>query len=63
MLDTEYGADRNYEDDGGYVVVIEKVEGFQELKEKMYIDCEDVIPEYADKILCSNGKVYTLNKY
>lgn len=25
ILDTEYGADRNkYEDDGGYVVVIEK---------------------------------------
>lgn len=59
VLDTEYGADRNYEDDGGYVLVIEKAQHFQELKEKTYIDCEDVIPEYVDKIECSCGQIFT----
>ncbi|WP_238881767.1 hypothetical protein [Clostridium sp. YIM B02551] len=60
ILDTEYGADRNsYEDDGGYVVVIEKEEDFKELKDKTYIDCDEVIAEYVDKIVCSNGETYT----
>lgn len=60
ILDTEYGAYRNkYEDDGGYVVIIQKEEDFKELKEKTYIDCNEVIAEYVDKIVCCNGEVYT----
>lgn len=60
ILDSEYGADRNkYEDDGGYVIVVEKKEDFKELKNKTYIDCNTVIAEYVDKIVCSNGEVYT----
>jgi hypothetical protein len=60
ILDIEYGTDRNkYEDDGGYVVVIEKKEDFKELEGKVYIDCNEVIAEYVDKIVCSNGEVYT----
>lgn len=60
ILDTEYGTDRNkYENDGGYVIVVEKDTDFHEIKYKAYIDCEDVIPEFVDKILCSNGEVYT----
>ena len=60
ILDTEYGADRNrYEDDGGYVIVVEKNEDFRKIKEKVYIDCDDVIAEYVDKVKCSNGKTYT----
>lgn len=60
ILDTEYGADRNkYEDDGGYVVVVEKEEDFKELEDKAYIDCDEVIAEYVDKIVCSNGEIYT----
>ncbi|EQB4339158.1 hypothetical protein ACYJ2U_000415 [Clostridium botulinum] len=60
VLDAEYGANRNkYEDDGGYVVVVEKKEDFKEIKNKVYIDCDDAIAEYVDKIVCSNGKVYT----
>lgn len=58
ILDTEYGADRNkYEDDGGYVVVVE--EDLEEIKDKTYNDCADVIAEYVDKIVCSNGQVNT----
>jgi hypothetical protein len=60
ILDTEYGADRNkYEDDGGYLIVVEKENDFEKIKDKTYIDCNDVIPEYADKILCSTGEIYT----
>lgn len=60
VLDSEYGADRDkYEDDGGYLVVIEKKEDLKELKDKKYIDCDDVIPEYVDRIVCSSGEVYT----
>lgn len=60
ILDSEYGADRKkYEDDGGYVVVIEREEDFKGLKDKTYIDYDDVIAEYVDKIVCSNGEIYT----
>ena len=59
ILDTEYGANRNkYEDDGGYVVVVEK-EDFKEIKDKTHIECDNVIAEYVDKIVCSNGEIYT----
>ena len=48
-----------YEDDGGYVVVVEKIEDFKELENKAHINCCEVIAEYVDKIVCSNGEVYT----
>lgn len=60
ILDIEYGANRNkYEDGGGYVVIIEKEEDFKGLKDKTYIDCNEVIAEYVDKTVCSNGEIYT----
>lgn len=60
ILDEEYGSDRNiYEEDGRYVIVVEKEEDFEEIKNKIYIDCDDVIAEYVEKIVCSNGEVYT----
>lgn len=60
ILDNEYGADRDkYEDNGGYVVVIEREEDFKDILEKTHIKCNDVIPEYVDRIDCSDGRVYT----
>jgi len=60
VLDNEYGADRNkYEDDGGYVIVVEEEKDFEEIKGKAYIDCTDVAAEYVDNIVCSNGETYT----
>jgi len=60
ILDSEYGAYRNkYEDDGGYVLVVEKIEDFKELENKAHLNCHEVIAEYVDKIVCSNGAVYT----
>lgn len=59
VLDSEYGADRNYKDYGGLVLIIENNEDIQLLKEEIYIDCDDVIVEYTDRISCVNGKEYT----
>lgn len=60
ILDTEYGVYRDkYKDDGGYVIVVDKDSDFQEIKNKEYIDCNDVIPEYVDKIVCSSGEIFT----
>ena len=60
ILDAEYSSSRNkYEDDGGFVIVIEKDVDFEELKRNTYINCKEVIAEYVDKIVCSNGEIYT----
>ena len=60
ILDSEYGANRDkYVDDGGYVIVAESIEDFEEIQNKINIDINDVIVEYVDKILCADGKVYT----
>ena len=59
-LDSEYGVTRSkYEDDGGYVIVIESEKDFEKLKNKNDIDCDEIIPEYVDKIICNDGKAYT----
>lgn len=60
VLDTEYGTYRDvYQDDGGYVIVIERKEDLEEIKGKACIDCDTATPEYVDKIVCSSGEVYT----
>jgi hypothetical protein len=60
VLDTEYGAGRDiYEDDGGYVIIVEKKGDFAELEEKTDIDCDTITCEYVDKIKCDCGEVYT----
>lgn len=60
ILDSEYGADRDkYADNGGYVVIVESIEDFKGIQKKTNIDINDVIVEYVDKIICSDGKVYT----
>lgn len=60
ILDSEYGADRDkYTYNGGYVIVAENIEDFEEIQNKTNIDVNDVIVEYVDKILCVYGKVYT----
>lgn len=60
ILDLEYGSNRNkYEDNGGYVIVVENIEDFKQIKKKTNIDVNDVIVEYVDEISCTNGKLYT----
>jgi hypothetical protein len=59
ILDNEYGDRDVYEDDGGYVSIIERKEDFLELEEKTDIECNTIICEYVDKIKCDCGEVYT----
>lgn len=58
ILDESYGENRSKNDDGGYVIITEREEDFKVIEEKTYLSLNDVIVEYADKIECSNGKIY-----
>jgi len=60
ILDSEYGEDRNLEESGGYVLILESKEDIIKLRDDIHIDLEIyAIPEYVDIIKCSGGKVYT----
>lgn len=59
VLESEYGKERKLEDDGGYVMIVDKKEEFEKIKDIIYINCEEIIPEFVDKILCGNGEIYT----
>lgn len=59
VLDTEYGENRDVDGgDGGYILVIEEKEDLEKLKE-IYIDVDDVIVEYVDKIAVEDEEDYT----
>lgn len=58
ILDYEYGESRDVDGgDGGYILIIENKEEFSKLN-KLYIDINNLIPEYVDKINCSNGETW-----
>ena len=59
ILDEAYGKDRDKNDDGGYVIVVEGIEDFEIIEKNTYINLDNVIVEYVEVIECSNGKVYT----
>lgn len=59
ILDEAYGKDRDKNDDGGYVIVVEIMEDFEVIEKNTHINIDNVIAEYVDVIECSNGKVYT----
>ncbi|MFL0196046.1 hypothetical protein ACJDU8_10785 [Clostridium sp. WILCCON 0269] len=46
------------QDDGGHVIVVERKEDFEEVKDKTCIDCDNVTPECVGRIVCSSGEVY-----
>ena len=57
ILNENYGENRNVDKDlGGYVLVVESLEDIKELKNGML---KDLLPEYTDKIICSEGVNYT----
>ncbi|MDR7871325.1 MAG: hypothetical protein RIN55_10715 [Tissierellaceae bacterium] len=58
ILDTEYGEDRDVDGgDGGYILVIQDKKEFSKLEE-IYLDINDLLPEYVDKVHCRNGEVW-----
>lgn len=58
ILDEAYGEDRSKNDDGWYVIVVEKKDDFKEIENSTNINIDNVIVEYIDLIEYSNGKVY-----
>ncbi|WP_032076107.1 hypothetical protein [Clostridium drakei] len=59
ILDDNYGEERNADDDGGYILVVENEEDIKKLNDEIGIDISTAIPEYVDLIKCSNGEEYT----
>ena len=57
ILNENYGENRNVDKDlGGYVLVVENIEEVKELSNGML---KDILPEYTDEIICSEGVNYT----
>ncbi|HHD2718509.1 TPA: hypothetical protein ACOTHS_002115 [Clostridium perfringens] len=57
ILNENYGENRNVDKDlGGYVLVVENIEEVKELKNGIL---KDILPEYTDEIICSEGVNYT----
>ncbi|EPB8176399.1 hypothetical protein ACRTAQ_002300 [Clostridium perfringens] len=57
ILNENYEENRNADKDlGGYVLIVESIEDIKKLKNGML---KDILPEYTDKIICSEGVNYT----
>lgn len=57
IFNENYGENREVDKDlGGYVLVVENIEDVKELKNGML---KDILPEYTDEIICSEGVNYT----
>lgn len=59
ILDENYGEERNANDDGGYILVVENEDDINKLNDEIGIDISTAIPEYVDLIRCSNSEEYT----
>ncbi|WP_300348469.1 hypothetical protein [Clostridium sp.] len=56
LLAKNYGENRDIDKDlGGYILIVESLEDAEELKNGML---KDIIPEYKDEIICSEGVNY-----
>lgn len=61
ILNENYKENRDVDKDlGGYVLVIESIEDVKELRNGML---KDVLPEYTDEIICSEGVNYTASLF
>ncbi|MDK0685286.1 hypothetical protein P5F08_04350 [Clostridium perfringens] len=57
IFNENYGENRDVDKDlGGYVLVVESIEDVKELKNGRL---KDILPEYTDDIICSEGVSYT----
>ncbi|EOU1763244.1 TPA: hypothetical protein ACOTGY_002327 [Clostridium perfringens] len=57
ILNENYGENRNVDKDlGGYVLIVESIEDVKELRNGIL---KDILPEYTDEIICSEGVNYT----
>ena len=57
MLNENYEENRDVDKDlGGYVLVVENIKDVKELRNGIL---KDILPEYTDEIICSEGVNYT----
>ena len=57
ILNENYGENRDVDKDlGGYVLVVENIKDVKELRNGIL---KDILPEYTDEIICSEGVNYT----
>ncbi|ELC8431833.1 hypothetical protein [Clostridium perfringens] len=57
ILNENYGEIRDVDKDlGGYVLIVESIEDVKDLKNEML---KDILSEYTDEIICSEGVNYT----
>lgn len=57
ILDTEYGADRNADLEGGYTLILESDKDVTYVKENIF-DITTYPPEYVDRLLCEDKSNY-----
>ena len=56
ILDDNYKEGRDIDKDlGGYILIVESIDDIKELKNGIL---QDIVPEYTDKIICSEGVNY-----
>ena len=61
ILDDNYGANRNVDNDlGGYILIAENIVVIETLKQDRL---QGLVPEYTDVIEVSNGESYTSTLY
>lgn len=57
ILNENYGENRDVDKDlGGYILIVESMNDIKELKNGIL---QDIVPEYTDEIICSEGVNYT----
>lgn len=57
LINENYGENRDVDKDlGGYILVVESLEDVEAFKSGML---KDILPEYTDEIICSEGVNYT----
>lgn len=63
ILEAEYGQDLDTNNGyGGFVVVLQSEQDLPSLGHLLaehYIDHENLLPEFVDVIICSNGQIFT----
>ncbi|MBU3097679.1 MULTISPECIES: hypothetical protein [Clostridium] len=58
ILNDCYGHTRDeYLDLGGYILIAEDEKDVETIRKKIDLGC--TLPEFVDKIICSNGEIYT----
>jgi len=63
ILDTEYDSNRDENDGyGGFVLILQSESDLPSLERqltKIHIDIENILPEYVETVICTDGQTFT----